>query len=132
VIAAGETPDVLQSFEGQWGCSFTSPISALGPLAGIARFSVDSTGHVVGVQVVANATPHVVLEATIEGDFEALEDGTILGTLTATFPNVPPRAGITRCVGMDRNRDGQFREIHCVDVDDEPSFTINHTVCKRQ
>lgn len=134
VIAADDV-DVLRGIVGSWGCSVTSPISALGPVAAIAQFTVDSRGHAVGLEVIASANPHVVVEAPVRGDFRALDDGTLLATLTVTFPDpIGDIEGRGRCVVMDREGE-RFREMHCVDIEDEPGLglnTINHTVCKRQ
>jgi hypothetical protein len=126
--------DVLQRFVGKWGCSFTTPTSVLGPLAGISQFTLESTGRAEGLEVIASAHPHVVLQATLTGNFLPQDDGTLIAELTASFPNQDDQVGQAHCVGMDRE-DGQFREMHCVDISDEPGETLNTLnliICKRQ
>lgn len=121
-IAGARDQNDLRAFAGNWGCSFTSPISFFGPIAGIATLNIDPTGRVVGDETVASGEPFVLLELEITGQVREGPNGTINGSLTITHPSFAPQTGRIRCVGTT-NRLGEFQAMSYLDLNDEPGGT---------
>ncbi len=118
VAVARDTGD-LRAFAGNWGCTFNSPVSFFGPIAGLVTLNIDPAGKVIGHETVASADPFVLLEIEVSGSFSEGPNGTVNGTWTLTHPSFPTQTGKLRCVGT-ANRLGQFEVMSCLDMNDEP------------
>ncbi len=127
--------NIMSRFQGDWGCSFTSPVSFFGPLAGIAEVQLDSDGNLSGTETIATSDPFIEANATLSGQLFPESDGTIGGDITVTvdIPGAIPVSGSLKCVGMDRIEQ-TFREMRCLDLVDEPEGTDSVSIleCKRQ
>ena len=137
-VEAQDSENTLKKFKGNWGCSFESPVSFFGPLAGIAQLQLDGEGNLSGTETIASADPFIVVNAILSGKMSGEPDGTIAGDVTVQIdiPDVPPQTGPDdelKCVGM-RKKNGKYRDMRCLGLLNEPEGTDLVTIleCKRQ
>lgn len=133
-LAQEENTGALKKYRGEWGCSSDSPISAFGPVAGIALLRLDRSGNITGEETIASADPFVELHVTLSGKVSPQANGAIRGTVSVQVtdpPGIPDQTLALLCIGMDTQGD-RYREMRCLDVTDEPAGTdlVGVLLCK--
>jgi hypothetical protein len=119
----------LNKYRGEWGCSIESPTSFFGPLAGLALLALDRDGNIHVEETVASADPFAEIATTFDGRMILQANGALRGTAighVTNFPGLPDLTYTLMCVGMD-TQGGQYREMRCLDLTDEPGTGATST-----